>query len=95
MSKSESRDSWEDDRKTITGPSQEHEDGHEKNADLEVTPGDIGPDPRPPNQDGQPGSQWPLPPVYPGNNSYKMQNLAPQATGTGTTNEPDRISLCI
>jgi hypothetical protein len=76
MSKSENHDSWEDDRKTIACLSQEHGDGPEKNANLEATPGEMGPDP---------GSQRPPPPVYPGNNSYEMQNLAPQATGAATT----------
>jgi hypothetical protein len=84
MSKSENHDSWEDERKTIAGLSPERGDGHEKNAGLEVTPGEIGPDPGPSHQNGQPGSQWPPPPVYPGNNSYEMQNLAPQATSAAT-----------
>jgi hypothetical protein len=55
MPNSENHDCWEDDRKTIAGLSQEHGDGHEKNANLEVTPGEMGPDPGPSHQNEQPG----------------------------------------
>ncbi|KAN0122748.1 hypothetical protein V8E51_001074 [Hyaloscypha variabilis] len=75
------RESWEDDRKTITDDTQDQKQCYENEDDLKLTLEELGPgDPMP--QDEQPYQQWPLHPSYPEHNTYEMQNLDSQNLGT-------------
>ncbi|KAE9381191.1 hypothetical protein N431DRAFT_457800 [Stipitochalara longipes BDJ] len=74
------RESWEDDRKTITDNAKKYKDDFENEDDLKLTLEELGPGDSMP-QDEQPIQLWPLPPSYPEHNAYEMQNLDPQNPG--------------